>query len=125
MRDDLSLTVGTKVEHNDYTGYEFEPSLRVQWQAAATQTVWAAVSRAVRAPSRIDRDLNEAPVLTILKGSEDFHSEKVLAYELGWRARASARLTTSLATFYNNYDRRAQHRHHACHHPALLFPEAA
>ncbi|MEJ0100957.1 MAG: TonB-dependent receptor [Pseudomonadota bacterium] len=104
LREGLSLTVGTKVEHNDYTGYEFEPSLRVQWQAAATQTVWAAVSRAIRAPSRIDRDLNEAPVLTILKGSEDFHSEKVLAYELGWRAQASARLTTSLATFYNNYD---------------------
>ncbi len=104
LREGLSLTVGTKVEHNDYTGYEFEPSLRIQWQAAATQTIWAAVSRAVRAPSRIDRDLYEAPTLTILKGSEDFHSEKVLAYELGWRAQASTRLTTSLATFYNNYD---------------------
>jgi len=106
LPQDLSLTLGTKVEHNDYTGYELEPSLRLQWQAAATQTVWAAVSRAVRAPSRIDRDLYQAPPpsFTILKGGENFHSENVLAYELGYRAQAGARFTSSLATFYNEYD---------------------
>jgi iron complex outermembrane receptor protein len=106
LLEGLSLTVGTKVEHNDYTGYEFEPSVRMQWQAAATQTVWMAVSRAVRAPSRIDRDLYQAPPpsFTILKGGEDFHSENVLAYELGYRAQAGARFTMSLATFYNEYD---------------------
>ena len=57
LLENLSLTVGSKVEHNDYTGYEFEPSLRLQWQAAGARPCWAAVSRAVRAPSRIDRDL--------------------------------------------------------------------
>jgi iron complex outermembrane receptor protein len=106
LRDDLSLAIGTKLEHNDYTGFEFEPSLRLQWQAAATQTLWAAISRAVRAPSRIDRDLYQgpAPYPTILKGSEDFESENLLAYELGYRAQAGKLFTTSLATFYNEYD---------------------
>ncbi len=103
---DISLTAGTKLEHNSYTGYEVEPSLRIQWRAAPAQTVWGAVSRAVRAPSRIDRDLYEgpAPYLTILKGSSDFRSENVLAYELGYRAQSGSRFTTSLATFYNVYD---------------------
>jgi iron complex outermembrane receptor protein len=104
LLENLSLTIGSKVEHNDYTGYEVEPSLRLQWQAASTQTVWAAASRAVRAPSRIDRDLVQAPSFTILKGSADFHSENVLAYELGYRAQADGWFATSLATFYNDYD---------------------
>jgi iron complex outermembrane recepter protein len=105
LHERLSLIVGSKVEHNSYTAYEFEPSLRLQWQAAETQTAWAAVSRAVRTPSRIDRDLYEgpAPYPTILKGSPDFESEHVLAYELGYRAQAGANFTTSLATFYNVY----------------------
>ncbi len=106
LLQDVALTLGAKVEHNDYTGYEFEPSLRLQWQAAATQTVWVAASRAVRAPSRIDREVYQAPppAFTILKGGEDFHSENVLAYELGYRAQAGSRFSTSLATFYNDYD---------------------
>jgi iron complex outermembrane receptor protein len=101
----LALTVGTKVEHNDYTGFEWEPSLRLQWQAAAAQTVWGAASRAVRAPSRIDRDLRQGqdPWPVILKGSDDFKSEHVIAYELGYRAQAGTRFTTSLAMFYNVY----------------------
>jgi len=102
----LALTVGSKLEHNGYTGYEFEPSVRLQWQPAAAHTLWGAASRAVRAPSRIDRDLQEgaAPYLTILRGSSDFQSEDVLAYELGYRTQAGSRFTTSLSTFYNVYD---------------------
>jgi iron complex outermembrane receptor protein len=105
LLQNLTLTVGSKVEHNDYTGYEFEPSARLQW-LVGDQTIWTAVSRAVRAPSRIDRDLFQgpAPYPTILRGSGDFESENVVAYELGYRAQASARFRTSLATFYNEYD---------------------
>jgi iron complex outermembrane receptor protein len=105
LREGLSLTLGTKVEHNDYTGFELEPSARLQWQVAATQTAWAAISRAVRAPSRIDRDLYQAPppYLTVLKGGPEFKSEHVVAYELGYRAQAGTRSTMSLSTFYNEY----------------------
>ncbi|HTQ36169.1 MAG TPA: TonB-dependent receptor [Steroidobacteraceae bacterium] len=101
----LALTVGSKVEHNDYTGYEFEPSVRLQWQVAPAHTLWSAVSRAVRAPSRIDRDLQEgpAPYLSILHGSSDFRSENLLAYELGYRASVGESFTSALSTFYNVY----------------------
>src|SRR5690606_26783490 len=78
ITDDLAFTIGTKVEHNDYTGFEFEPSLRLQYELKHSQMLWAAVSRAVRMPSRIDRHVrlptpNLAPfVENLLIGGEDF-----------------------------------------------------
>jgi iron complex outermembrane receptor protein len=106
LRDNLSLTAGTKVEHNDYTGFEVEPSVRLQWQPVPTQTVWAAVSRAIRAPSRIDTDLFQPapPYLGILYGNPDFRSEKLVAFEIGHRATFGQRFSTSIATFFNDYD---------------------
>src|SRR5205823_5346189 len=59
LQEELLFTLGTKLEHNDYTGFEMEPSARLQWNLAAKQILWLAVSRAVRTPSRIDRDLRE------------------------------------------------------------------
>jgi iron complex outermembrane receptor protein len=69
------------------------------------QALWAAVSRAVRTPSRIDRDLAQAapPYLALLQGRPDFTSEKLIAYELGHRAQITPSFTTSLAGFYNVY----------------------
>jgi iron complex outermembrane recepter protein len=106
LRDNLSFTAGTKVEHNDYTGFEFEPSVRMQWQPHATQTVWGAVSRAIRAPSRIDRDLYQPapPTTGVLYGNPQFLSEKLLAVEIGNRAQLGRRMSASLAAFYNEYD---------------------
>jgi iron complex outermembrane receptor protein len=72
--------------------------------------VWAAISRAVRTPSRIDRDLTEPTGLpapfpeSILNGGSDFESETVIAYELGYRAQLGAKAVVSVATFYNDYD---------------------
>jgi len=107
LRENLFVTIGTKLEHNDYTGFEVEPSARLQWNFATSQTLWAAVSRAVRTPSRIDRDLSEpappAPLI-VLKGSSDFVSETVDAYELGYRTELGSRATASVSTFYNEYD---------------------
>ncbi len=108
------LTVGSKLEHNGYTGFEFEPSARLQWNLESTQLVWAAISRAVRTPSRYDRDLlvptgliNAPPPFqfpnTYLKGSPDFVSETVLAYEVGYRAEIGPKLATSVSAFYNDY----------------------
>jgi len=105
--DNLFLTLGTKIEHNDYTGVEVEPSGRLQWNVTSNQMVWAAVSRAVRTPSRIDRDLSQpAPggPLVLLQGNRDFESETVIAYELGYRAQPMPKLQTSVSAFYNDYD---------------------
>ncbi len=103
--DLLRLTVGSKFEHNDYSGFEVQPNVRLAWTPTERQTVWSAVSRAVRTPSRIDVDLripNEPPFALI--GGPDFDSEKMVAYELGYRVQPTERLTTSLALFYNDYD---------------------
>ncbi|MGA9335452.1 MAG: TonB-dependent receptor [Rudaea sp.] len=106
MRTDLRFTFGSKLEHNDYTGFEVEPSVRLQWDFAANQSLWAAVSRAVRTPSRIDRDVSEpAPsqLLVVLQGSPDFTSESVIARELGYRAEFGTDVAASISAFYNNY----------------------
>ena len=98
------LTAGTKVEHNDYTGFEFEPSVRVQGNLTTNHMVWAAVSRAVRMPSRVDRDIRQpSRGLTILAGGRDFQSETVIAYEAGYRGQLSNRIAGSVSIFYNDY----------------------
>jgi iron complex outermembrane receptor protein len=120
LRKNLSFTLGTKLEHNDYTGFEVEPDARLSWSLSSDQALWAAVSRAVRTPSRIDRDLSEAtpPYLVFLKGGPNFHSETVLAYEIGYRAQLNSRFTTSVSGFYNEYN----HVRSASYTPATLFP---
>jgi len=111
---DVYLTIGTKLEHNDYTGFEVQPSARLQWNLDPQQLLWAAVSRAVRTPSRYDRDLvvptgliNAPPPYQFpadyLKGSSDFVSETLIAYEIGYRAEIGPRLSTAISTFYNDY----------------------
>ena len=100
----LGVAIGMKVERNDYTGWEFQPSGRVNWTVNRSSTVWAAVSRALRTPSRIDRELfAPAQPPYFLAGGPDFRSEEEIAYELGYRLQHRA-LQASLATFYNHYD---------------------
>ena len=105
----FALTLGSKVEHNSYTGWEFEPNARVLWTPDATQSVWAAVSRALRTPARIDADAdavspNPNPRFeAVLAGSDSFHSEHLLAYELGYRTMPTPSLSLELALFYNKY----------------------
>lgn len=115
LRRDLFLTLGTKVEHNDYTGFEVEPNVRLRWNPSERQMVWAAASRAVRTPSRYDHDLEvvtgleNAPApyrfpVDYLDGSSDFVSETEIAYELGYRAELSSKASVSVSTFYNEYN---------------------
>ena len=110
LAEKLSLALGTKVEHNGYTGFEFEPSVRLTLRATPRQTIWAAVSRAIRAPSRVDRDIRyPTPALSpivknLLIGGADFKSERVIAYELGYRAQLGAKVSGSISTFYNDYN---------------------
>lgn len=110
----IALTLGSKLEHNDYTGFEFEPNARVTWNVGERHMIWGAVSRAVRTPSRVDRDISEpippyyvAPGLfdqVLLVGGEDFRSETVLSDELGYRGQFGGKVSTSLSLFYNHYD---------------------
>jgi iron complex outermembrane receptor protein len=106
LRNNLSFTAGTKLEHNAYSGFEFEPNARLSWILSSSQAVWAAVSRAVRTPSRIDHDLSEGapPYPVFLKGGSDFTSESVIAYELGYRMQLNSKATASVSSFYNRYN---------------------
>lgn len=106
IKERLKFTIGAKLEHNSYTGFEFQPNGRLTWTPTHDQTIWTAVSRAVRLPARIDRDfyLHLLPGLPLISGSDDFIAEKMISYELGWRSRLAKTLSTSLAIFYNVYD---------------------
>lgn len=106
LLENVHFTLGSKLEHNDYTGLEVEPSARLQWNVVTNHTLWTAVSRAVRTPSRIDTDLSEPapPNIVVLEGGSNFVSETVIAYELGYRAQFTPKIATSLSGYYNHYD---------------------
>ena len=103
----LFLTVGSKFERNDFTGFEAQPTLRARWSPSDRQTVWGAVSRAVRLPTRIDTDLRIVDPGTgavVLSGSPDFDAETVVAYEAGYRVRPHPRVSFDTAVYTNRYD---------------------
>jgi len=107
------LTIGSKFEYNDYIGFEVEPSLRLLARLGDHSTAWAAVSRALRSPSRADRDARAnlqafptlgPPALVSVLGNPDQRPEEDLAYELGYRAQWSEAVSFDAAAFYNEYD---------------------
>jgi len=106
VTDRLHFTIGSKFEHNDYTGFEYQPSGRLTWMPTEYNTIWAAISRAVRTPSRIDTDFSLllTPSFPVVQTSDDFKSETLLAYELGWRSLPYDNFSCSMALFYNQYD---------------------
>ncbi len=111
IEDRLQLTMGSKVEHNDYSGWEYEPSGRLTWTPTDRQTAWASVSRAVRTPSQVDQDLYATlPVSPVLPfflrqaGNPDFKTEELIAYEAGYRVQPVDTIVLSAAGFYNRYD---------------------
>lgn len=106
----LGLTVGSKFEHNDYSGWEVQPSARLGFQLSENQFVWAGVSRAVRTPTRLDVDarlvgaIQAGPTSLEVQGGENFESEKLLAYEAGYRAQPTSRTYLTVSGFYNRYN---------------------
>jgi iron complex outermembrane recepter protein len=103
----VTVTLGSKAEANSYTGMEVQPTVRARWTRGERQTVWGAVSRAVRLPSRIDTDFRQVNAETgqvVLRGRSDFQSESVLTYEAGYRVRPYERLSLDFAAFTNRYD---------------------
>ena len=108
----LSLTLGSKLEHNNYTGFEVQPSGRLLWTPTPRQSFWSSFTRAVRTPSRLDEDVQltdfattvPLPIYLRVDGSPQFHSEKLQGYEAGYRALAISSLYLDVALFYNNYN---------------------
>ncbi|HYE08089.1 MAG TPA: TonB-dependent receptor [Planctomycetota bacterium] len=101
----VDLTIGSKFERNDYTGWEVQPSVRLAWRPHDEHTVWGGVSRAVRTPSRIDTEFylpGAAPF--VIAGGPDFESEVLWAYEVGYRLQPMEWLSLSLTVFYHDYD---------------------
>jgi iron complex outermembrane receptor protein len=95
----VKLTLGTKLEHNDYSGLEVQPSIRVAWTPPGRQMTWAAVSRGVRSPSRLDTDIRTGAT----RGNPEFDAEKLIAYEIGYRVSPIDALSLSVAAFHNQY----------------------
>jgi iron complex outermembrane recepter protein len=109
LDDRVRFSVGTKIEHNDFTGFEYQPSARIAGTPLDRHTAWAAVSRAVRTPSRAESDLLvnlEDPAtgaVIRLFGNRRLDSEKLLAYEAGYRFPVAAALFLDVTAFYNDY----------------------
>ncbi len=107
----LKFTVGAKLGHNSFTGFEIQPSGRLLWTPNDRHTAWVSASRAVRTPSRLEDSytLNffTTPVPLLLfsvTGNTEMKSENLLAYEIGYRVKATAKLFFDVATFFNVYD---------------------
>jgi iron complex outermembrane recepter protein len=118
LNNRMHITVGSKFERNPFTGFEFEPNVRVLGTLTKEQSVWAAVSRAVRTPALTEEglQLNEGvippgtpplnsplPVIEAIFGSPLFGSEDLLAYEVGYRVQATNSFSLDVAAFYNDY----------------------
>ena len=104
LSDTVKLTLGLKLEDDPFANLEPLPSARLSWKATDDALLWGAVSRAIRAPTPVDRDLREnVGSETILEGSQTFVPEVLTAYEAGTRIQASPRLSFSVSSFYNVY----------------------
>ncbi|MBJ6725781.1 TonB-dependent receptor plug domain-containing protein [Geomesophilobacter sediminis] len=115
----FSVILGTRFEHNSYSGFELQPNGRLLWTPTPTDSVWAAVSRAVRTPARGDSDIvyryhtydpavfgtTPFPLRAEIDGNKDFRAETLVAYELGYRTQPRQHLTLDSTVFYNVYDR--------------------
>jgi iron complex outermembrane receptor protein len=121
MDDKLALVLGSKFEHNDYTGFEYHPSARLSWTPDINNTIWASVSRAVRTPGRVNSSAQITPFyadtgllahgpesgiiipLTIGANGKKLESEKLFSYELGYRTHLSRQTTIDACLYFNDY----------------------
>lgn len=113
--DTLRVILGVKLEHNDFTGFEFQPTGRLLWTPTNRQTLWAAVSRAAGTPSISEDGIKLSALLPTrlpsgiqlfprVTGNPALNSVKLTAYELGYRAQVSETFSLDTALFYNKYD---------------------
>jgi iron complex outermembrane receptor protein len=108
--DRVRVTVGSKFEHNDYSGFEAQPTARVLWTLSTRQTVAASITRAVRTPSRVEHDLDLTsfvsanPLIFIrVLPNKDFQPERLSAYEMEYRVQPTSALSISSSGFFNRH----------------------
>ncbi|MBV8379167.1 MAG: TonB-dependent receptor [Paucibacter sp.] len=122
----LRLTLGARIERNDYTGNEWLPNARLAWKLAPEHLLWTAVSRTVRAPSRLDRDAyvpGQPPFL--LRGGPDFSAEVAKVVEFGYRGQPLPNATLSVTVYQADYDHlRTQEAVLSAASPYLYFGNA-
>jgi iron complex outermembrane recepter protein len=106
----LALTAGTKVERNDYSDFELQPSGRLMFNATSAHGFWIGLTRPVRTPARFDRDLvlnvtlsRGTPAFARILGDDGFETERSLVYEAGYRGQLSRHVSVDVAGFYNRY----------------------
>jgi iron complex outermembrane receptor protein len=113
VRDKLTITAGTKLEHNNFSGFDYQPSARLLWTPTVHQSFWAAVTRAVRTPSRLDQDVEFAilvqatpppPIYFQILGNPKLKAEQLIAYEAGYRTQINRNLYLDFTAFYNTYN---------------------
>jgi iron complex outermembrane receptor protein len=114
LRENLRLTAGVKLEHNDFSGFEYQPNVRLAWAVDENQTWWGSVSRAVRTPARGEHDVmlrlvpppaSDPGIPVYAEGDSDYDSEDLTAYELGYRLNYNNIWSVDVAAFYNDYDK--------------------
>ncbi len=120
LTEDVAVTIGSKFSHNDYTGFEVQPSIRFTWLVAEGKTIWGAISRAVRTPSRAEDNVrvnsqvvppgvpgvNPGPLPLVFRftGDPTIESETLVAYEIGTRLRLRENFSIDVAAFLNQYE---------------------
>jgi iron complex outermembrane receptor protein len=116
LKEQLKLTIGARLEHNDFTGFEIQPNVRLLWTPDNKQSVWGSIARAVRTPSlfetRAKYITNTAPptgsplpAFISTTGNPQLKAESVLDYELGYRIQPTAEFSVDITAFYNKYSR--------------------
>jgi len=107
----LKLTIGAKVEKRDRTEAQIQPNIRFNWNLNEAHMIWGSISKASRVPSRTEFDSQitravfpPGPLVFTVNGNPNFVPEKLTAYELGYRAQPSDKVSMNLTAFYNVYD---------------------
>lgn len=99
--------IGSKLEHNDYTGFEFQPTTKITYNPDSDQTLWASVSRAVRTPSRSEDSVTNTLVhpgyWSVTTGSPTLNAETLSAYEAGYRLSLHSGVVLDFSAYYNDY----------------------
>jgi iron complex outermembrane receptor protein len=112
VRDKLTLTGGTKLEWNNFSGFDYQPSVRLLWTPTVHQSFWAAATRAVRTPSRLDQDVAFAilvratpppPIFFDIAGDPTLKAEQMIGYEAGYRTEVNRNVYVDFTAFYNTY----------------------